>query len=120
MRIRPEQLAVALEFRPVIVPLLGAVFGFRDVVIALAVATEVEEFISSARWCGRLQVLDISAETLPKWFGRIRVCGIGAGDEAEVVLVLGRLDVNFYTLQSERPGYVHIRTASNRSWGHPA
>ena len=45
MRIDPVAGAVTVELAPVVVPGFGAVEGFGDVVVALAVAGEVEELV---------------------------------------------------------------------------
>ena len=45
VRVDPVQRAVAVELAPVVVPGFGAVESFGDVVLALAVAGEVEEFV---------------------------------------------------------------------------
>lgn len=45
MRVDPVAGAVANELAPVVVPGFGAVEGFSDVVVAFAVAGEVEEFV---------------------------------------------------------------------------
>lgn len=46
MGVGPDSLAIAVEARPVGFPCRGAYFGLFDVVVALAVAGEVEELIS--------------------------------------------------------------------------
>ena len=48
----PVEGSVAVEFGPVVVPEFGAVLGFSDVVVAFAVAGEVEEFVSCALGSG--------------------------------------------------------------------
>jgi len=48
--IRPDVSPVAVEFAPVVVPGFGSVEGLSDVVVALAVAGEVEEFVSGVGW----------------------------------------------------------------------
>lgn len=91
MRIGPEELAVSIEFRPVVVPVFGAVLRFRNIVIALAVSAEVEEFVRRSRRCRRLQVLDVVAEAFPKGFRRIRIRWIRTRDEPEIMFGLKNL-----------------------------
>lgn len=45
MGVGPEELPVAVEFRPVVIPGLGPVFGFCDVVVTFSMSAEVEEFV---------------------------------------------------------------------------
>lgn len=52
MRVDPVAGAVAVELAPVVVPGFGAVEGFGDVVVAFAVAGEVEEFVGGTGWRG--------------------------------------------------------------------
>lgn len=62
MRVNPVARAVAVEFAPVVVPGFSAVEGFGDVVVAFAVAGEVEEFVGCAGWGGGDKGLEVRGE----------------------------------------------------------
>lgn len=71
MRVYPVQRAVAVQLAPVVVPGLRAVKGFGDVVLAFAVAGEVEEFVGRGGRGGGDEVLKVSGEELPLGFGGV-------------------------------------------------
>ena len=52
MGVDPVEGSVAVEFGPVVIPEFSAVLGFGDIVVAFAVAGEVEEFVSCALGSG--------------------------------------------------------------------
>ena len=52
MRVRPVGSAVAVQLRPVVVPGFGAVVGFGDVMIALAVSAVKYDFVGRPFWAG--------------------------------------------------------------------
>lgn len=90
-RVVPEQGPVARQLAPVVVPGFGPVEGFGDVVLALAVAGEVEELVGCVWGRGGGQLGEVGGEELPLglWRGEGRWGGVvGARDEAEVVFCL--------------------------------
>jgi hypothetical protein len=50
--VNPVARSIAVEFTPVVIPGFGAVECFGDVVVAFAVAGEVEEFVGCIGWGG--------------------------------------------------------------------
>lgn len=71
VRVYPVQRAVAVQLAPVVVPGLRAVEGFGDVVLAFAVAGEVEEFVGRGGRGGGDEVLQVRGEELPLGFGGV-------------------------------------------------
>lgn len=69
----PVPRPIAIKFTPVSVPSLGAVKGFGDVVVAFAVAGEVEEFVGCVCWGGGEEMLQMGGEELP--LGLVRAVG---------------------------------------------
>ena len=90
MGIGPEKLAVSVEFAPVVVPGLGAVKGFGDVVVAFAMTGKVEEFVGCSCWGGGDELVQVGGEELPLGFRGVSWdFGVGARYETEVVFCLG-------------------------------
>lgn len=91
MSVCPGYCAVSFQFGPVVVPGFGSIECFSYIVVTLAVAAHVEEFVGCVLWAFRDEMLDVSSETLPGWiFGRFwGVCWVVSLNQAEIVCLCG-------------------------------
>lgn len=89
LRVGPDQAVVAVEEGVVAVPCFGAVFCFGDVVPALSVAAEEEDFVAFSGFGGGGQSAYVALKAWPyRPILVLGVGGIGAFYETKVLLPL--------------------------------